>query len=145
MIGFGFERRRQKVDDGVEQRLHALVLEGRTAQHRQHAARDRRLAQRRLEALDRDLFAVEEHLEQLVVLLGDRLDQFADATSSRSSRSSPSTSSSVSIVEPSIVGVDDLLHREEVDDALEIVFGADRHLNRNGVRAEALANLVDAR
>ena len=43
-----------------------------------------------------------------------------------------------------LVGVDDLLHREEVDDALELIFGADRHLNRHGARAEALADLVDA-
>ena len=28
------DRRRQVVDDGVEQRLHALVLEGRAAEHR---------------------------------------------------------------------------------------------------------------
>ena len=130
------------VDDGVEQRLNALVLERRTAQHRQHGAVDGRFAQRRLHAIDRAVFAVEEHLEQLVVLLGDRFDQLLGATSSRGRASSPSTSSSA-IVEPAVVGVDDLLHREEIDDAQELVFGADRHLNRDGARAEALANLVD--
>ena len=33
------ERRRQKIDHGVEQRLHALVLEGGAAQHREERAR----------------------------------------------------------------------------------------------------------
>ena len=33
------DRRRQVVDDGVEQRLHALVLERRAAQHRNEARR----------------------------------------------------------------------------------------------------------
>ena len=42
-----------------------------------------------------------------------------------------------------VVGVDDLLHREQIDDAEELVFRADRHLNRNRARAEALANFVD--
>ena len=35
----GFERRGQKVDHGIEQRLDALVFEGRAAQHRQHRRR----------------------------------------------------------------------------------------------------------
>ena len=36
------ERRRQIVDDRVEQRLHALVLEGRAAEHRNEGDRDAR-------------------------------------------------------------------------------------------------------
>ena len=99
-IVLGFERRGHVLDDRVEQRLNALVLEGRAAEHRQHRALDRRLAQRGLHPVDRQLFAVEEHLEQLVVLLGDRLDEIAGATPARASRSSPSTSS-CAIVEPS--------------------------------------------
>jgi hypothetical protein len=35
-----------RVDHGVEQRLHALVLEGRAAQHRHELQADRRLAHR---------------------------------------------------------------------------------------------------
>jgi len=43
-----------------------------------------------------------------------------------------------------VVGVDDLLHREEIHDAEEIRFGTDRNLDRHGARAEAFANLIDA-
>ena len=37
-------RRRQEVDDAIEQRLHALVLEGRATEHREELAVDRALA-----------------------------------------------------------------------------------------------------
>jgi hypothetical protein len=40
-------RRRQQLDDGVEQCLHALVLEGRPTEHRHDLHGERTLAQRR--------------------------------------------------------------------------------------------------
>ena len=45
--GRNIGRRRQVLDDGVEQRLHALVLEGRAAEHREELDRDRALADQR--------------------------------------------------------------------------------------------------
>ena len=75
------ERRRQVVDDGVEQRLHALVLERRAADDR-HERRvflahrfDRALAQRGLDFVLGDRLAAQVLLEQLVVGLADLLDQ----------------------------------------------------------------------
>ena len=79
------ERRRQVVDDRVEQRLHALVLERRAADDR-HERRLRllafgvhrgvdALAQRRLDLVLGDRLAVQVLLEQLVVRLADLLDQ----------------------------------------------------------------------
>ena len=44
LIGGDVGRRRQVVDHGVEQRLHALVLEGRAAEHGHEGIGDRALA-----------------------------------------------------------------------------------------------------
>ena len=43
-----------------------------------------------------------------------------------------------------VVAVVDGLHLDEVDDALELVLAADRDLDRHGVRAEAVADRLDA-
>ena len=137
----GFQRRRHVLDDRVEQRLHALVLEGRPAEHRQHGPFDRRLAQRRLHAIDRQFFAFEKHLQQLVVLFGNRLDQVPAPFHRKIAKLAIHLFERHSRAE--IVGVDDLLHREEIDDAFELILGTDRHLDRNGAGAKALANLFD--
>ncbi len=69
------QRRGQVVDDGVQQRLHALVLERGAAQHGRQLDRERRLADRLLEALLGDLGLLEDQLEQPVVVVGDLLQQ----------------------------------------------------------------------
>ena len=55
--GRDVHRRRQVVDDRVEQRLHALVLEGAAADHRLQAVGDGRAAQRGAELVVGDLVA----------------------------------------------------------------------------------------
>ena len=67
-------RRGQIVDHGVEQRLHALVLEGRAAQHRIERARDRRLADQPLQRVDVGLLALEVGGHGVVVQLDRGLD-----------------------------------------------------------------------
>src|SRR6476646_5583387 len=69
------ERAREVVDDGVEQRLHALVLERAAAQDRRQLDLERGLADRGLQARDRDLDLLEDHLEQVVVVVGELLEQ----------------------------------------------------------------------
>ena len=68
-------RRRQVIDHGVEQRLHALVLEGAAAEHRHEEAGDRALADAALQRLLVRLLAVEIGLERGVVVLDRHLDQ----------------------------------------------------------------------
>src|SRR4051812_49999583 len=81
---------------GVEQRLHALVLEGRAAEHRRHGDVERGLADRRLETRDVDDLLGEVGLHQLVVVVGDRLDQVgADRKSTRLNSSHMSISYAV--------------------------------------------------
>ncbi len=69
------ERRRQIVDHRVEERLHALVLEGRAAQHRHQLVRERALADAALEGRRVRLLATKVALERLVVELDRGLDQ----------------------------------------------------------------------
>jgi len=69
------ERARQVVEDRVEQRLHALVLEARAAEDRRDRVGERGLADRGLDHRDRDLVILEDHLHELVVVVGDLLEQ----------------------------------------------------------------------
>src|SRR3546814_1381002 len=71
------ERARQIIDNGVEQRLDALVLEGRTAQHGHEGEVERALADQALQRRDVRLLAFEIGLHRLVVLLDGGFDQLA--------------------------------------------------------------------
>ena len=74
--GGDVERARQVVDDRVEQRLHALVLEGRAEQHGRDRVGERAGAQRAPDHLGRHrALVLEVRLGELVVELGDRVDQ----------------------------------------------------------------------
>ena len=73
-IGFAIERRRKEIDDGVEQRLHALVLERRTAHHRIEGARHRRLADELAQRVLVRLLAVEKCFECRIVHLDGGFD-----------------------------------------------------------------------
>ena len=69
------ERARQIVDDRVEQRLDALVLERRAAQHRHEREVERALADQLLQRRDVGLIAFEIGFHDVVVLLDGHLDQ----------------------------------------------------------------------
>ena len=71
------ERRRQVIDDGIEQRLHTLVLEGGSADHREHLHLQGGAAQCGLQFGLADGFAFDVLVHQLVliVVFDNRLDQ----------------------------------------------------------------------
>ncbi len=69
------DRRREVIDDRVEQRLHALVLERGAAEDRRELHRARRRANERADLVDRRLLAAEVALHDRIVELDDRLDQ----------------------------------------------------------------------
>ena len=120
------ERRRQEVDDGVEQRLHALVLEGGAVQHGHDAEAMVPLRMARRMSSTRELLVAEVLLHEVVVLgghdveqlgpplLGLRLELGGDLLDA--SHFAPSSSSSQTSA----------VHRDEVDDALVVALGADR-------------------
>ena len=67
--------RREVVADGVEELLHALVLEGRAADDGVELARDRRLAEGRAHLVRRRDVPVHLLVHERVVDLRDRLDE----------------------------------------------------------------------
>src|ERR1019366_5032830 len=142
--GQNIERRRQIVDDGVEQRLNALVLEGGPADHREYFHLERGAAQCGLQfgLANRFAFDVLVHQLVLIVVFDDGLDRdlvvgggfllqlcwnFLDLI----------------LGAQALVIPDDRFHGHEIDDTFELVFLADGQLNGNGARIEALADGID--
>ena len=69
------ERAGQVLDHRIEQRLHTLVLERTAAQHREELHPDGRPAQRLAQLGRGGRFALEELVQHLVIVLGDRFNQ----------------------------------------------------------------------
>ena len=137
------DRRRQIVDDGVEQRLHALVLERRAAQHRKERAGQHSLADQPLQRRLIGLLAVEDRPRAHRRRVRRRLPA--------SSRDIPwpcrRDRGNVDVVEigaERLVFPDHALHADEIDQALEVVLRADRQLDRDRLGAEAVDDIVEA-
>jgi hypothetical protein len=132
------ERRGQVVDDGVEQGLHALVLEGGAAQHGHELVVDRRLAQTGLELLHGELAVLEEGLEQVLVGLGDLLHQLGAVHLGLLAQ----VLGDLDVLEGGaevLALPDDALVLDEVDHALQVALDADRDLDAHGVGGQTLA------
>ena len=133
------------VDDAVEQRLHALVLEGRAAEHREELDVDRALADQRggCVSLIRHL-AVRGRLRCAVVVHFDGgLDQLLAVFDGRSLEVGRDLDD-VPLGAQLFVAPDQRIHLDQVDDALEIGLGADRQLHDDGLSAEAHPDRVEA-
>ncbi len=134
-------RRRHEVDDGIEQGLYALVAVGRTAGHGDHLAGDRRLADDPLDVILGDVLAAEVLLHEVVVLLGASLEQLLAVLFRLLFHVVRDGDLIFDLAE--IVLIDDGFHLDEIDDALERVLRADRQLDGNCVRLEALMHHLD--
>ena len=118
LVGFAIGGGGQVVDDRVEQGLHALVLEGRAAQHRVEGALDGGLADQPLQRGDVGLLAVEVGRHGVVVHLDRGLDHLAAQL--RGLVLQVGRDVGLGELGALVVAVpDDGLHRQEVDDALE--------------------------
>jgi hypothetical protein len=126
-----------------EHRLDALVLERRAAQHDADLDAARTLAQAGLDLFDRELAGLEVLVHEVVVGFGRGLDQLLApflASSLHGRRD-------LAVLELHAFGAVvpvDRLHLDEVDDTFEVVFGADRQLQRHGIAAQAGLDLLDA-
>ena len=136
------ERAREVVDHRVQQRLHALVLEARAAQHWSQRDRQRRLADRGLEAIDWDLLLLENHLEQVVVVVGDLLEQVLAGGTRLVGELLGDLDDVLVLAE--LVLVNDRLHRHQIDDSAEVRLRADRQLDRDRVRPKAVDHRLHA-
>ncbi len=111
-------RRGQIIDDGVEQGLHALVLERRAAQHRMEGAILHRLAHQSAQSRRVRLLAVEIGGHGIVIELDAGLDQTRAVIHGLILE----IGGDVLLAELSterLAGPDDRLHLDEVDDAAE--------------------------
>ena len=136
--GLDVQRRREVVDDRVEHGLHALVLEGRTAQHRVDLAVDGQLADRALDLLDGEVLAAEELLQQRLIGLGHDLEQLVAVLLSLLSQVGGDLDGLVVLAHLGLAAPHLGIHLDQVDDALEVVLGTDRQLDDQGLGAEAV-------
>src|SRR6267154_1924667 len=156
-------RRRQIINYRVEQRLNALVLERRTGQNRHNLQGESRLANRLAHFFQRQRFAIQIFVDQLIVVFGDIFDYLVAVlfvkflVNGRALQRCGHIRAGIyeSLV-PKLFDFEDLklcaeglfepnhdLLLEEIDDADEIVFAAQRELQRNRARSEALFDGAD--
>ena len=100
------------------------------------------LAQRRLDLVLGDLFAVQVLLEELVVGFADLLDQLLAVLLRLVHHVGRNFRHDV-VGAHRLVFVGDRLHPHEVDDAGELVLGANRQLNRDRIAAELRDDLLE--
>ena len=136
------DRRGQIVDDRVEEGLHALVLERRTAQHRHERDLLDRLANEALQRIDVRLLPVEIGGHHVVV----ELDRGLDQRMPEFLRLRPEIGRNFLVVvlgAEALVLPDDRLHPQEVDHALERGLRPDRQLDADRTTADLGLDLVD--
>jgi hypothetical protein len=136
------EGARQVLDDGVEQRLDALVLERRAVEDRHDLVRHRAGAHGAPHVVDGDLLVADvlledrlverrQHVEEgLAVLLGLVLQLVGDLAD-------------LPLGAELLVEPDQRLHGDEVDDALVVALGADRQLEDGHVGTEPVLDGVE--
>ena len=135
------DRARQVVDDRVQQRLHALVLEGGAEQHRRDRVVERGGTDGGLQLVLLDRLLLEEGVQDVVVVVGDGLDQLVAVV----------LGLLLELVRhlallpllPQRVDVGDRLHRDQVDVADELVLGSDRDLQGDRLRAQPVDHRLD--
>src|SRR5665647_1336318 len=136
------KRRGQVVDDGVHERLHALVLEGGATEHRRDADVQRRLADDLANVVRSDLLALEIGLEKVVVVIGDGLDELETVFVGQRTQIVRDVHDLE--VGAQLVLIDVRLHLDQVDDATKIGLVTDRDLQRHRVGPQAVDHHLEA-
>ncbi len=136
-------RRRQIIDHGVEQGLHALVLEGRAREDRIEGAREHGLTDALLQHRFVRLLAFEVGFHRLVVEFDGVLDQVVAGFFA--GRLHVGRDLFVVVVGAEPLGLPHHgLHADQVDDALQGGFRTDRQLDRDRLHGQALTNGAQA-
>ena len=132
---FAVNRRRQVFNDGIQQGLHALVLEGCAAQYRAEFAADGAALDAALQGFDTDIALIEiffhrrfinadNSIQQLLAIFGGLVSQIGGDRRF------------VILRAKLIAFPDQRLHLNQINNALEGIFNADRQLQRNPIDAE---------
>ncbi len=137
-------RARQVVDDGVQHRLHTLVLEGGAAEHRVGLTADGELADARADLFLGQFTGFEVLLEQLLVGFRDLVEQLGTVLLSLVLQVGRDVNGVVVGTHIVLDVVPDVgLHTDQVDDAGEVVLSADRQLHDERGGAQLLLDGVD--
>ena len=136
-------RGRQEVDDGVEERLNALVLERRAAENRVERATLHGGTNEPAQGSIVRLRAVQVGHHGIVVHLDRSFDQLAAILDSLILQLGRDLFFAVGSAE-SLAVPDDRLHLDEVDHALEVALRADRQLKADGLAGHAVDDVGHA-
>ncbi len=134
-------RRGQVVDHGVQQVLHGLVLEGRTHQHRHRLEAQGGGAHRFLQHGLRNILLLQEQLHDIVVQLGQALDQLLAVQQGLVMQGG----GDVFVLHAGagqLAGIAIGLHGHQVDHAGEIFLAAQRQLQGQGHHLELVLDLA---
>src|SRR6476660_3890954 len=131
------ERRGQELHDGVEQGLDALVLERGAAEDRVELVGEGRATDRGLELGDGELTLLEELLHDVVVGLGQRLEELLAVLRGLLGELGGDLLDLVVLTHRGLATPGQGTHADEVDDTEEVSLGADGQLEdqRSGVEA----------
>ena len=139
--GRNIDRRRHIVNDGIQQLLHALVTVSGAAADRNQVVGNGRSTKGLLQLVDGQFLILEEFFHQSVVSLSDGFHHlcvillclFLHIIGDVNDRN----------VVAQLIVVDISLHLHQVDDALEVIFGADGELNGQGVAFQTVMHHMD--
>ena len=134
-------RSRHVLDNSIEQGLNALVAVSGAAEDRNDLVCDTALADRSLDFLNGQLFALEVLHHEVLVELSNVLPQLIMILLSLLHHVSRDILVADVLAEVIIVNL--CTHGDEVNDALEGVLGADRQLYRNGVALQTILHHVN--
>ena len=138
------ERAREIVDDRVEERLDALVLEGGACEHRGDGDVERRGAERALQHLRRDrALVLEVGLHELVVVVRNRVDQLVVVLLGLLDELGRDLADVDLLAQLVLPG--QRAHLDQVDDATEVLFGTDREVDWDRPRAQAVDHRLHRR
>src|SRR5580765_3705428 len=137
------ERAGKEINDGVKQRLHAFILKCRTGKYRDDLHRQGSLSQSDADLVLRNFLAFEVFHHQIVVDRGDSLDKFF-AFSLSSIHKVRGNVENIVFGTLCFVIPNKGLHCDQIDDALEMLFEADRYLHRDSVCTEAIEDRLKA-
>src|SRR5262249_8671272 len=140
--GWNVGRRGQIVDDAVEERLHALVLERGAADHGDDLHGERTLADGAANLVFADLLTLEVLFEQSLVAVGRGLDQLL-ASALRGGNHVRRDRLLVVLRAETLIVPYQRLHAHELDHAAERVLASERQLEQNRSRLQPLFELLD--
>ena len=131
------ERRRQIVDNRVQKRLNAFVLESGTAANRNEALRQSPLADALFQGFYRNFLAFQVIFHSLFVFFDRHFNHFGMILLGfffQIGRNILNFDRRIGC----ITGIDDCLHLQQIDNAAEFRFGADRQLNGHRAGAQTV-------